>query len=58
MLILIGFFFMINLLFSIFTKHNVYRWITKKIVSKWSQNEYMIIITYNVSAIPPTDANN
>ena len=58
MLILIGFFFMINLLFFIFTKHNVYRWITKKIVSKWSQNEYMIIITYNVSAIPPTDANN
>ena len=29
-----------------------------KIVSKWSQNEYMIIITYNVSAIPPTDARN
>ena len=49
---------MINLLFSIFAKHNVYCWITKKIVSKWSQNEYMIIITYNVSAIPPTDANN
>ena len=29
-----------------------------KIVSKQSQNEHMVIITYNVRAIPPIDAHN